>query len=379
MENGKIKIALVHDFLTKLGGAEKVLMVLSEMFPEAPIYTLLYDEKGTKKVFAKKGLKIIPSYLQKYPAFIRKRSKFLLSSFPKAIEEFNFSEYDIVISSSNSYAHAIITNPKTFHLSYCYSPMRYVWDWYHEYLEENKIGLGIKGLFVRSLLHKIRIWDKISVSRANQWVAISETVKSRIKKYYKVDAKVIFSPVEISKIKVASSPPDDYYIIVSRIEPYKKIELAVEAFNKSGKSLVIIGVGSQEEYLKSIAKSNIEFLGWQSDESVYEYMREAKAFVFPGEEDYGLTPIESMACGRPVVAFRKGGVTETVVEGKTGLFFDNEAPESLNDAIDRLEKEYDKFTIKNCREQSEQFSKEKFITKFNDFLDKSYREYIKHL
>lgn len=371
------KIAIVHDFMTKLGGAEKVLSTFCEMYPEAPIYTILYDEEGTKGLY--KNRKIITSSLQKLPKIIRKRQKFLLNRFEKAVEEFDFSEFDIVISSSNSYSHGIVTDPQTFHLCYCYSPMRYVWDWYHEYLKENNIGFGPKGLIVRYLLHNIRIWDKLAVPRVDKWVAISEHVAKRIKKYYRVDSKIIYSPVNVSDIVKATSAPIDKYVIVSRIEPYKKIDLAVNSFNKSGRKLVIIGIGSQLEALKKMAKNNIEFLGWQSDESVYEYMQKCKAFIFPGEEDYGITPIESMASGRPVIAFNKGGVTETVIKGKTGTFFNEDTPESLNKAIDRLEKDYKAYSVDACRAQAEKFSKENFIKQFNNYLYKAYENYLKEI
>ena len=381
MENSKpagrtdrFKIAIVHDFLTKLGGAENVLLAMHDLFPDAPIYTLLYDEEGTRSKL--KNCEIHTSSLQKRPAFLRKRPKFLFAKFSQAIEEFDFSEYDIVISSSNSFAHGIITKPKTFHLSYCYSPMRYVWDWTNEYLEENNVGMGIKGIYIRNIIHKNRIWDKVASDRVDQWVAISKTVQERINKYYHADSKVVYSPANVEKIEMAKGEPDDYFVIVSRLEPYKKIELAIEAFNKMNKQLIIIGVGSELSTLKKQAGSTVEFLGWQSDESVYEYLRNAKALIFPGEEDYGLTPIEAMACGRPVVAYSKGGVTETVVSGKTGVFFDEQTPESLISAVEKLESSYSNFYPDACRYQAEKFSVAKFNESFLSTLDQAHANYL---
>jgi len=376
-EISQLKIAIVHDFLTKIGGAEKVLLSMHKLFPEAPIFTLVYDENGTKGVF--KNCKIIGSSLNKYPSAIKKKTKFLLPFYPKAIEEFDFSEYDIVISSSNSFAHGIITSPKTFHLCYCHSPMRYVWDYTNEYLAENKIGYGLKGLFVRKTLHEIRIWDKVSSQRVDKWIANSFNVKNRIKKYYQKDSSVIYPPVPVENIEFNENVPDDYYLIVSRLEPYKKVDVAIDAFNQTGKPLVIIGTGSRSDSLKSIAKSNIEFLGWQSDKAVYEYMRNAKALIFPAEEDAGLTPIESMATGRPVIAYGKGGVTENVIESKTGLFFNEANSKSLNETISEFEKNILQFSPKTCREQALKFSEKDFKENLMKEIENGYRDYLKKM
>lgn len=372
-----MKIAIVHDFLTKIGGAEKVLLDLHNIYPEAPIYTLLYDEKGLNGMF--KDCEIIQSSLKKYPSFLRRKTKLFLPKLAQAIEEFDFSEYDIVLSSSNSYAHGILTKPRTFHICYCNSPMRYIWDWYHEYMIENKIGYGIKGLYIRNTLHNIRIWDKVASERVDFWIANSKNVSKRLKKYYQKESKIIYPSLPVDKIEFSDNIPDDYYIVISRLEPYKKIDLAVKAFNQSGKSLVIIGTGSDQSRLKNMAKINVEFLGWQSDKSVQEYLRNAKALIFSGEEDFGLTPVEAMACGRPVVALKKGGTLETVIEGETGTFFDHETPESLNDAVDKLEKDYTKFTPNNCRKQAEKFSTDKFREQIRETVSEEYEKYMSKL
>lgn len=370
-----LKIAIVHDFLVKIGGAEKVLLEIHKIFPDAPIYTLIYSESGTKRQFAGKDFDIIPSALQKLPAIIRNRPKLLLARFPQAIEEFDLSKFDIVISSSNSYAHGVITKPKTLHVSYCYSPMRYIWDWHHQYLLENNIGYGFMSMQLRKVLSRIRIWDRAAADRVDTWIAISKTVQKRIKKYYKQDSNVIYSPVDIEKIKISEKKPENFYLVVSRLSPYKKIDLAIEAFNKLGKKLIIVGEGSDLDRLKSLAKENITFLGWQSDQTVSELMSRAKALIFPGEEDFGLTPIESMAAGRPVIAYNKGGVTETVVEGKTGLFFDDASPESLVDAVERFELSFDQFSPLDCRKQAENFSSSKFQKDFKQTVTEEYEKY----
>lgn len=370
----KMKIAFVHEFLTKIGGAEKVLLELHKIYPDAPIFTLLYDEEGTGGKFS--DCEIISSSLKKYPSFLRRRTKLFLPKLAQAIEEFDFSEYDIVLSNSNSFAHGVLTKPYTFHVSYCHSPMRYVWDWYHEYMEENKIGYGILGLYIRNVLHNLRIWDKVSSERVDFWIANSKNVQDRIEKYYQKESKVICPPVPVSQIELSDNIPDDYFVVISRLEPYKKVDLAVSAFNQSGKSLVIIGTGSDETRLKKMAKKNVEFLGWQSDKAVFEYLRNAKALIFAGEEDFGLTPVEAMACGRPVVALKRGGTLETIIDGETGVFFENESPEDLNKAIDKLEKNYTKFTPTNCRKQAEKFSTEKFKSQITTTIEQEYEKYI---
>jgi glycosyltransferase involved in cell wall biosynthesis len=372
-----MKIAIVHELLTKIGGAEKVLIALHKIYPEAPIYTLLYDENGTGGRFS--DCKIISSSLKKYPSFLRRKTKLFLPKLAQAIEEFDFSEYDTVISISSAYSHGILTKPSTFHICYCNSPMRYAWDWYHEYMKENRIGFGPKGLYIRNLLSNIRVWDKIASERVDFWISNSSNVKSRVEKYYQKDSVVICPPVEVENIEMSDNVSDDYYVIVSRLEPYKNIGLAVEAFNQNGKELVIIGTGSDENNLKEKANKNIEFLGWQSDKSVHEYMKNARAFIFPGEEDFGITPVESMACGRPVVALKRGGTLETIIDGRTGLFFKEETAESLNAAIDKLEKSYTDFIPSNCRKQAEKFSTENFEKKILSIVKTEYDKYQKRI
>jgi glycosyltransferase involved in cell wall biosynthesis len=365
----KPKIAIVHDFLIKLGGAEKVLEVLHEMYPKAPIYTILYDKEGTKGIFEKNGYQIITSRLQKYPRFIRKRSKLLISKFPKAIEELDLSEFDIIITSSNSYAHGAVTKPTAKQVCYCYSPTRYLWDWYHQYLAENNIGFGPFGIWLRSLLSKIRIWDFNASSRTETWIAISKTVARRIKKYYHADSLVIYPPTDIDQLSIATQPKLDYYLIISRLSPYKRIDIAVEAFSKNGLKLKIVGEGSELSELKSRAKDNIDFLGWKSEGEKVRLLQHCKALIFPGEEDFGLTPVEAMACGRPVIAYKKGGVTETVVDGETGLFFNDATADSLYDALNRFEIMYDDIIPSKCKTRAEKFSKEVFIKKFSSIIN----------
>lgn len=365
-----MKVAIVHDFLTKLGGAEYTLGVIHEIFPNAPIYTLLYDKVGTKGRFEHDDYKIITSKLQKLPKFIRNKNKLLLPYYPQAIEEFDLSEFDLVISSSNSFAHGIITRPKTLHITYCYSPIRYAWDWTHKYFIENKLGFGPIGFFARKIISKLRIWDYHASNRSDSFIAISKTVANRISKYYRRNSTVIYPPVELEKYLNNDKKPDDFYLIVSRLSPYKNINLAIRACNKLGKKLYIIGEGSDRKRLEKIAGPTIKFLGWLPDNKKIDYFKKCRAFIFPGEDDFGITPVEAMAAGRPVVALGAGGALETVVAGKTGEFFADDNIKSLADTIKKLENNYSKYSVLECQNQSKKFSKEIFKEKFQEYIEK---------
>lgn len=360
------KIAIVHDFLLKLGGAEEVLGHIFRIFPEANVYTLLYDEAGTKKKFCKSS--ITTSYLQKKPTVAPRNFKLLLPKFPQAIERFDLHEYDLVISISNSFAHAVITSPQTLHICYSLSPTRYLYDWHNEYLEENKLKTGLKATVVKKILANLRSWDLETRDRPDAYISISEHVRKRLRKYYRLNSQVIYPPVDVKNIEPNLGEPENYYVIISRLTPYKKIDLAIKAFNQLDKSLIIIGTGEDERRLKSLAKKNIEFLGWQSKESLFEYLRNAKALIFPGEEDFGLTPIETMACGRPVIAFGKGGVTETVRDGIDGVWFNDPDSDALIEAVRKFEKL--EFDPKKIRSHAERFSFEKFRDNFTKAIEK---------
>jgi glycosyltransferase involved in cell wall biosynthesis len=354
------KIALVHDFLVKNGGAERVLKVLAEMFPKAPIYTLIYDEKACGGNFPKE--RIVPSHLQKTHKYLGHR--LLAPLYPHAVEKWDFSEFDVVITSSNSYAHGIVTNTNTEHISYYHSPMRYAWDWTNEYRDENDLK-GIKGALWTMFLKKLRLWDRLAAERPDTVLANSKNVAERIKKYYRRDSKVIYPPVDLKRFKL-NKKSEDYFLIVSTLTPYKKVDLAVKLFNKLRRRLVIIGDGPQKDYLKGIAGKYVEILGFKDDEVVKEYLENCRALIFPGEEDFGITPVEAMACGKPVLAFGKGGVKESVVAGKTGEFFDEQTLESMEDALTELLDKHYKPEV--CRKQAEKFSREVFEKKISTLL-----------
>jgi glycosyltransferase involved in cell wall biosynthesis len=361
-----MKVAIVHDFLLKLGGAERVTKVLSEMYPEADIYTLLYDKDSVGEDFPPE--RVTSSFLQKLPKPIRSKHTLLLKLFPKAIESFDLSKYDVVISSSNSYAHGVVTNLDTTHICYYHSPMRYIWDWYNEYFDELGFGKYKKGL-AKFALHGIRMWDQLASKRPDVSLANSENVQSRIKKYYHKDSQVIYPPVDVGRFKPVDKIKD-YFLIVSTITPYKRIELAVRFFNKIGKKLIIVGEGKQKDYLQSIAAENVQFVGRKSDEDIALLMTECRGFIFPGEEDFGITPVEAMAAGRPVFAYGKGGVIETVLDKNTGIFFKNPTMESFETGFAKFlsfEKKF--FKPADAVQRSKQFGREKFEKEISKIVD----------
>lgn len=362
-----MKIALVHDFLVKLGGAERVLKVFADMYPDAPIYTLLYDEKVCGKVFP--ASRVRPSYLQKLPEFLRKRQKYLLPFMPRAIESFDLSGYDVIISSNSAYAHGVLMSSSSKHVCYCHSPMRYAWDYTHEYLQEQNVG-GFKKYLANRMIHKIRQWDQIAADRVDMYIANSNHVRKRIKKYYRKDSEIIYPPVDTKRFK-PQKEHSDYFLIVSTLSPYKKIDLAVQLFNKIGKELFIIGDGSHYEYLKSIAASNVHVMGFKDDDTVKKYMEGCRALIFPGEEDFGITPVEAMACGKPVLAYGKGGALETVIPGVTGEFFYEPTVESMEDGLGRLIINEPQYNAEKIHKHAVQFSKQKFTENFKAFMQKT--------
>ena len=363
-----LKVAIVHDLLVNFGGAESVTLNLAELFPDAPIYTLLYHPR-LDKFFPNK--KIIVSPLQRWFRTFRVPTKFLLPWMAGAIEGFNFSGYDLVISSNNSFAGGIITEPETVHISYCHSPTRYLWDSYHTYIADQRLPEWAKTI-VKSLLHNLRIWDKLSAGRANVYVANSAHVQKRIHKYYRRDSAIIYPPVDTHKITPKKSNAG-YFLILSRLSSYKRVDLAIEACNALKLPLVIIGEGEGRRSLERLAGPTIEFLGWQSEENKLEYLRNARALLFPGEDDFGIVPVEAMAAGKPVIAYGTGGALESVVEGKTGLFFDEPTTESLTVAIRRFMTMEKKFDWRMISQHAQKFSREKFKQDIMTLVNKQIR------
>jgi len=366
-----MKVALVHDWLYVDGGAEKVLSAFLEIYPDADIFSLvdfLPDDKRERLLNKKRAT---TSFIQKLP-FSKKYFKHYLPLFPIAVEQFDLTKYDLVISSSYAVAKGVLTPPSSVHISYCHSPVRYAWDMYHTYIKEHDIK-GIKALFIKYVLHKIRIWDIISSNRVDYFIANSNFVKKRIDKFYKREAEVIHPFVDTDKFCLETKK-EDFYLTASRLVPYKKIKLIVEAFNKSGKKLVVIGEGEEYKEIKNIAKSNIKVLGYREDDVLIEYMQRAKAFVYAALEDFGIVPLEAMACGTPVICYGKGGVKESVVDGKTGVFFFEQNSEALNEAIKKFEDM--RFDPVFISKHALSFSKERFKKQIKSFVEEKMKENI---
>jgi glycosyltransferase involved in cell wall biosynthesis len=361
-----MKIALVHDYINQYGGAERVLEAFMDMYPEAPVYTLISDLSKMPERF--RHVDIRNSFIQSIP-FSKKFYKHMINLFPLAVEQFDLREYDVILSTSSAFAKGVITNPNQLHISYCHTPMRYVWDLYHQYMNED-IKNPLFKLVLPMLLHRIRIWDQVSSRRVDHFIANSKNVSKRILKYYGRPSQVIYPPVNFEQYHI-SDQIQDYFLIVSRLLPYKRVDMVIEAFNQLKKPLVIIGDGYDRKRLESLAGPHITFLGYQSDETIAQYYSQCQAFIMAGEEDFGITPLEAQASGRPVIAYRKGGSLETVIEGETGLFFNEQKPSSLLNTLEKFSvKDFNSNTIRN---HALSFSTPRFKQEINAFIQQKIR------
>lgn len=365
-----MKIAYVHDWLLVNGGAEKVSASILNVFPDADVFCLIDFLSKKDRADVIKGKATNTSFIQKLP-FAKYFYRYYLPYFPKAVEQFNLSEYDIIISSSYSVAKGVLTNSNQLHICYCHSPMRYAWDLYHQYLN----GLGVKkilfGTFIKKVLHKIRIWDVISSNRVDFFIANSKNVKGRIDKIYRREADVIYPPVNTDLFKLCWEK-DDYYFTASRQVQYKKTEIIIKAFNRmKNKKLIVAGEGPELKKLKKMSADNIHFLGHTGQDLLVEHMQRAKAFVFAAEEDFGIVPIEAQACGTPVIAYGRGGALETVEEGKTGLFFYNQTDDSILEAIEKFEKIGD-WDYNDIRQHAMKFNKNIFEKRIEEYIMEKY-------
>lgn len=365
-----MRIALVHDYLNQYGGAERVLEAFCEIWPEAPIYTLIYDKKRTGYAFENR--KIYTSFLQKIP-FVKSHHRPFLFLMPTAIEQFDLTKYDLVISDSASYAKGVITRPDALHICYCHTPTRYLWDDSHKYIKEFGYPNSIQKI-IPFFLNYLRLWDEAAASRVDKFIANSNFVASRIKKYYQREAEVIYPPVKADFFRpkqnsIGVDKSNNYFLIVARLLPYKRIDIAIKAFNKLKLPLVIIGDGPEREKLQKIAKKNIKFVGLVSDDVLKDYYANCRAFIFPQEEDFGITAVEAMAAGRSVIAYKGGGVKEIVKEGVSGIFFDKQTVGCLIRAIQKFQTI--KFNSEIIRQQALQFDKEIFKDKIKEFIRKS--------
>jgi glycosyltransferase involved in cell wall biosynthesis len=354
------KIALVHDYLIQDGGAEKVLEVFHRIWPSAPTHVLFFDKKKMKR-FA--HMDIRPSVLQKIP-FALKKYQWLLWLMPTATERYDLSKFDIVVSSTSAFAKGIITRPGALHICYCHTPTRYLWSDTHSYVEELRMPKPIKTL-LPPILSWLRMWDRQSADRVDHFIANSETIKRRIAKYYNHESTVIHPPVETGKFAI-STKPKDYFLTGGRLVAYKRYDLAIEACNRTGLPLKVFGDGPVEKDLRKMAKKNIQFLGRVSDTERAELYANAKAFLHPQEEDFGITPVESMAAGRPVIAYNKGGATETVVPGLSGELFDEQSWEELADYLIRFDES--SYIPEQIRAHTMKFSVDRFEKEMRAFV-----------
>ena len=325
-----MKTALVHDWLTGMRGGEKCLEVLCELFPEAPIYTLLHNKGAMSPIIESKT--IMTSFIDGLP---KKQTHYrsYLPLFPIAIEQFDLSEFDLVISTSHAVAKGVKVRKDALHICYCHTPMRYVWEMYDEYFGKGKTGIGTRAA-MSVVAPYLRWWDVRTADRVHYYIANSENVRKRIMDHYHRDAAVIFPPVDTELFSL-SSLDSGYYLMVTALVPYKRVDLAIDVFNENGKNLKIVGKGTETEKLRAVAHDNIEFLGWKNDDDLARLYAGCTALIFPGEEDFGIVPLEAMASGKPVIAYAKGGALETVIDGTTGVFFESQSPASLAAAIEK--------------------------------------------
>ena len=363
-----MKVAIVQDWLTDMGGAEKVLKCFLELFPDADMYALVATEEAKKSL----GLSgVTESFICHLP-FGRSQYRKYLQLFPLAIEGFDMSKYDLILSSSSSAAKGVLTFSNQLHICYCHTPARYVWDLTWNYMSmftKGRFRFSPLKLYMRRVFKKFRMWDVVSSNRVDHFIANSEFVARRIKKIYNRDSVVIYPPVNVTALQYDPGvAKEDYYFTVSRLVSYKRVDLIVEAFNRMpDKTVYIAGDGKEGAKLKRMAGKNVHFLGRLSDEELHQRMQRAKGFVFAAEEDFGIAPVEAQACGVPVICYGKGGTTETIIDGETGVYFKEQTADALCDAVGRFEGMT--FDAVKCRRNAERFSTERFKKEIMDFVE----------
>lgn len=372
-----MKVAIVQEWLVTVGGSDKVVKAILDVFPDADIYTLV----AKKEVCDELGIpweKVHTSFIQKMPLGTKKHRAYL-PLFPFAIEQFDLRGYDVVISSSHCVAKGVLTKADQLHICYCHSPIRYCWDMYNEYLEESHLDKGFKSWLVRLMLHPIRQFDAIAGSRVDYYISNSDYVGQRIRKTYRRKATTIHPNIDISNFELCNDK-QEYYLASSRLVAYKKIDTIIEAFNQMpDKKLVVIGGGPNLEAYRKLAKDNVTVMGYQPFDVLKDKMQHAKAFVFAADEDFGMIPIEAQSCGTPVIAYGHGGSLETVNGGKTGLFFNEQTPEAIVEAVNKFESMGSQpFAPGDCRQWAEGFSEERFKREIKEFVEEKYEEFKKN-
>jgi glycosyltransferase involved in cell wall biosynthesis len=365
---GSARVALVHDWLTGMRGGERCLEVFCELFPEADLFTLLHVPGSVSPVIERH--RIVTSFIDRLPGAAG-RYRHYLPLFPAAAERFDLRGYDLVLSSSHCVAKGVRPGPGARHVCYCFTPMRYIWDLYEDYF--GRAGLATRAV-MRPLAAALRRWDRRSSARVDDFVAISRHIADRIRRCYARHADVIHPPVDVQRFELADEVAGEHYLVVSALVPYKRLDLAVEAANRLRRRLVIVGTGPEERRLRSLAGDTVEFLGWRGDAEIAGLYRRAHALLFPGVEDFGITPLEAMAAGRPVIAFAAGGALETVVgldvpdAPPTGVFFDEQTVESIAAAMLRFEAARERFVPKALRSRAEAFARPRFKERVKAYL-----------
>ncbi|MEW6696498.1 MAG: glycosyltransferase [Bacillota bacterium] len=364
-----MKIAIVHDWLTNMGGAEKIIEIMHDVFPEAPIYTLVYNKDNMPGPFQKMVIKT--SFLQKVP-FAKRKHNLFLQFMPTAVEQFDLSYYDLVISSSTACAKGVITRADTCHICYCNTPMRYAWDFYHDYIK----GKGlITRTYIAYQMNKIRLWDRMAADRVDYFIANSHNVSRRIEKHYRREAQVIYPPVDTDFYQPNKGNRDNYFLCAGRLVGYKRIDLAIDAFNLLKLPLQVVGDGAEYKRLKRKAGNSISFLGRVNNQELRNLYQGCRAFIFPGEEDFGITPLEAQACGRPVIAYGKGGALETILADKTGIFFNKQTTEALAGAVQHFIATEQHFNVDEIRKHADKFNITRFKSQMEKFIMSKYEEY----
>ncbi|MED4588166.1 glycosyltransferase family 4 protein [Priestia flexa] len=374
-----MKVAIIHDWLVTYAGAEKVLEDLLKIYPQADLFSLVDFLPENQRDFIM-NKKVKTSFIQKMP-MAKKKYRSYLPFMPLAIEQLDVSKYDVVISSSHAVAKGVITGPDQLHISYVHSPIRYAWDLQHQYLEEAGLNKGLKGMLAKIMLHNIRNWDYRTSNGVDYFLSNSNFIGKRIWKVYRRESETIYPPVDVSSFTMGEIK-ENFYLTASRMVPYKKINLIVEAFSQMpDKKLVVIGTGPDFDKIKAIATPNVTLLGYQSFEVLKDHMQRAKAFVFAAEEDFGITPVEAQACGTPVIAYGKGGALETInafgeSEFPTGLFFANQTTEAIISSVERFEEVQNLILAEDCRENALRFSPERFRDEFRLFVESKLNEKV---
>ena len=366
-----MKVAIVHDWLVVYAGAERVLEQMLRVLPEADLFSLIDFLPDSERGFIG-GRKANTSFLQRLPG-ARTGYRRYLPLMPLAIEQFDLSAYDVVISSSYAVAKGVLTGPDQLHLCMCYSPMRYAWDLQHQYLRETGMDRGIRGLLARQVLHRMRNWDARTGAGVDGFMAISHFVARRIRKAYRRESTVIYPPVDVEAFVPGTADREDFYLTASRLVPYKRIDLVVDAFAaRPDRTLVIIGDGPQSPRLRASARPNVRFMGHQPLDVLRDHMQRASAFIFAAEEDFGIVPLEAQACGCPVIAYGRGGALETIRgldhPQPSGLFFEEQTVESLLEAVNAFERRRSNLSVTNCLENARRFAPERFRCEFERYV-----------